>query len=158
MDIEIRPVTDRELDAVMPLIAAYQEFYEVSGVDRDRTRAFFGRFTADRDGSEKGWLYGAWKGPQPVGFACFYLVHNSLAAADTLLLHDLFTNEDARGRGIGRKLITTGLDLARRLGAPHLEWSTAPDNHTAQRLYDSTGAEQSSWLFYELEVPGIDDR
>jgi hypothetical protein len=31
-------------------------------------------------------------------------------------------------------------------------WSTAPDNTTAQRLYDRTGATRSSWYEYELEV------
>ena len=37
------------------------------------------------------------------------------------------------------------------IGAHHLEWATAPDNETAQRLYDSTGAERSNWIEYELE-------
>lgn len=153
MEIEIRPVAGREFEAVLPLIAAYQAFYEVTDVGESRTRAFFSRFVdgegADREG---GWLYAAWSGPTPLGFACFYLVHNSLAAADTLLLHDLFTSEGARGTGIGRKLIETGEGLARQLGAAQLEWSTAPDNHTAQRLYDSTGAKKSTWLSYELPV------
>jgi hypothetical protein len=31
-------------------------------------------------------------------------------------------------------------------------WSTAPDNATAQRLCDRTGAERSTWLEYELTV------
>jgi hypothetical protein len=30
--------------------------------------------------------------------------------------------------------------------------SSADRNHTAQRLYDSTGAERSEWLSYELGV------
>jgi hypothetical protein len=29
---------------------------------------------------------------------------------------------------------------------------TEPDNHTAQRLYDSTGAERSTWVAYELPI------
>ena len=45
-----------------------------------------------------------------------------------------------------------GVELARRWGASHLSWATAPDNHTAQRLYDSTGAHKSTWLEYEIEV------
>ncbi len=34
----------------------------------------------------------------------------------------------------------------------HLEWATAPGNVTAQRLYDSTGAERSEWVEYELPL------
>lgn len=153
MEIEIRPVTAGELDAVMPLIRGYQEFYEVAGTSQEQTRSFFSRFTeGDEADRERGWLYGAWDGDEPVGFACFYLVHNSLEAADTLLLYDLFTSKEARGQGIGRRLIAAGLQLARRLGVPQLEWSTAPDNHTARQLYDSTGAGKSPWLVYELRV------
>lgn len=149
MEIEIRPLAKTEFDAVLPLIVAYQEFYEVTGVSERQTREFFGQFTGERD---DGWLYAAWDGGEPVGFACYYRVHNSLAAADTLLLHDLYVKESVRGGGIGRRLIEQGAELGRAFGAPQLEWSTAPDNRRAQRLYDSTGAEKSTWLTYELEI------
>jgi len=33
-----------------------------------------------------------------------------------------------------------------------VEWATAPDNHTAQRLYDSMTSGKSTWLEYELDV------
>lgn len=151
MEIVIRPVEEEELDAVMPLIGAYQEFYEVTGVSRDQTWHFFHRFIGS---TENGWLYAAWDGEEPVGFACYYRHKNSLVAASTVLLHDLYVIKRARGQGIGRRFIEEGRELARRLGAPVLEWSTAPDNARAQRLYDSTGAERSTWLTYELEVDG----
>ncbi len=151
MGIEIRPVAEEELDTVLPLIEAYQEFYEVTGISRERTRHFFHRFVGS---SENGWLYAAWDGEEPVGFACYYRHKNSLVAASTVLLHDLYVSEHARGQGIGRRFIEEGCDLVRRMGAHLLEWSTAPDNHTAQRLYDSTGAEKSTWLTYELKVDG----
>ena len=65
-------------------------------------------------------------------------------------MNDLFVAEAARGRGVGRALIEASAAVARERGAAHLEWATAPDNHTAQRLYDSTGAERSDWVEYEL--------
>jgi hypothetical protein len=50
-------------------------------------------------------------------------------------------------------LIARALDEARRRGAAHLEWFTAPDNVTAQRLYDSVaGANRSMWFAYEIEA------
>ncbi|HET9676233.1 MAG TPA: GNAT family N-acetyltransferase, partial [Solirubrobacterales bacterium] len=69
-----------------------------------------------------------------------------------VLMNDLFVTEDARGEGIGRALIEATVEVARERGAPYVEWSTAPDNATAQRLYDSTGAERSEWFTYELRV------
>jgi ribosomal protein S18 acetylase RimI-like enzyme len=67
-------------------------------------------------------------------------------------MNDLFVDSGARGEGVGRALIQAAAEVSRERGVPRLEWSTAPDNHTAQRLYDSTGAEKSTWLEYELPV------
>lgn len=138
------------LDLVEPLFADYQRFYEVEEIVPDRNRAFLDRFV---DSDEEGWLFGAFEGDQILGFACLHRHKSSLRAADTILLYDLFVLPDARGKGVGRALIEKGLEVARGAGAACLEWSTAPDNETAQRLYDSIpGAEKSSWLVYEVET------
>ena len=67
-------------------------------------------------------------------------------------MNDLFVDESARGQGVGRALIEASAAVARERGVPFVEWATAPDNHTAQRLYDSTGAERTEWVSYELRV------
>ena len=149
MDCEIRPVTDRTLAKVEPLIEAYQRFYEVEDIDPQRNREFFSRFIGtDREG----WLLAAWRDGEAVGFGCYYRFLSSLGAVPTVLMNDLFVVESMRGAGIGRALIEAGAGLARESGAAWLEWNTAPDNHTAQALYDSTGAEKSTWINYELRV------
>ncbi len=70
----------------------------------------------------------------------------------SILMNDLYVDESARGKGAGRLIIEGGVELAREWGASHLTWATAPDNHKAQGLYDTFGAEKSTWLEYELEV------
>jgi GNAT superfamily N-acetyltransferase len=147
--VEITPVTGEEFGALLPLIAAYQRFYEVDEIDEERNRAFFRRFLAP---SGDGLLLGAHDGGELVGYACLYWHFSSLAAAESVLMNDLFVSEAARGRGVGRALIEASAAIARERGAIHLEWATAPDNLTAQRLYDSTGAERSEWVEYELEL------
>jgi GNAT superfamily N-acetyltransferase len=87
-----------------------------------------------------------------VGYACLYWHFTSTAARETVLMNDLFTDPEERGRGIGRALIEASAEIARERGAAHLEWATAPDNHTAQRLYDSMTSERSEWVSYELEL------
>jgi GNAT superfamily N-acetyltransferase len=147
-ELEIAPIASEEFEALLPLIAAYQRFYEVDEIDPDRNRAFFRRFLAP---SEDGLLIGARYGAELLGYACLYWHFSSTRAVETVLMNDLFVSEAARGRGVGRALIEASAAVARERGAPHLEWSTAPDNHTAQRLYDSTGAKRSEWVEYELE-------
>jgi len=149
MEIEIRTVTEQSLPRVEPLIEAYQRFYDSEDIDPARNREFFSRFIgSDREG----WLLAAWQDEQVVGFGCYYRFLSSTSAVETVLMNDLFVVEEVRGQGVGRALIEAGLGLVRESGAAWLEWNTAPDNHTAQALYDGTGAERSTWINYELKA------
>lgn len=148
-EIEIAPIAVEEFEQLLPLIAAYQRFYEVAEIDEARNRTFFRRFLAP---SEDGLLLGARREGRLVGYACLYWHFSSLEAVESVLMNDLFVTAEARGEGVGRALIEATAEVARERGVPFVEWSTAPDNHTAQRLYDSTGAERSEWFSYELRV------
>jgi len=148
-EVEIAPIAVEEFERLLPLIAAYQRFYEVASIDEERNRTFFRRFLGP---SEDGLLLGARRDGRLIGYACLYWHFSSLEACESVLMNDLLVDESARGEGVGRALIEAAADIARERGVPFVEWSTAPDNHTAQRLYDSTGAERSEWFNYELRV------
>ncbi|MCW2289148.1 acetyltransferase (GNAT) family protein [Leucobacter luti] len=63
-------------------------------------------------------------------------------------LDDLFTDPDARGRGVARALIER---LTRIAGAEErsvVRWITANDNEQAQALYDQL-AVRTSWVTYD---------
>lgn len=150
MSIEIERIGPEGLAAVEPLFADYQRFYEVEEIDPERNRKFLRRFT---DSDDEGWLFGAFEDGEILGFTCLHRTKSSLRAADAVLLYDLFVLPEARGKGVGRTLIEKALEVTRESGGACLEWSTAPDNATAQRLYDSIpGAEKSSWLVYEIDL------
>jgi GNAT superfamily N-acetyltransferase len=148
--VDVSPVREEEFAELLPLIAAYQRFYEVDEIDNDRNRFFFRRFIAP---SADGQLLAARdEGAVILGYACLYWHFSSLQATETVLMNDLYVAPEARGRGIGRALIEASAAVARARGAAWLEWATAPDNHTAQRLYDSLTSEKSTWLEYELDL------
>ena len=147
--VELRPIRPQDLEDLLPLVAGYQRFY-LAEPDAERNRRFFSQFIQP---SDKGLLLGAWRNGDLAGFATLYWFFSSTKAANSVLMNDLFVRDDARGAGIGRMLIQRALDEARRRGAGHLEWLTAPDNLAAQRLYDSfPGASRSTWLAYEIEA------
>jgi GNAT superfamily N-acetyltransferase len=148
-EIEIAPITGTEFEELLPLIAAYQRFYEVEDVNDERNRVFFRRFVAP---SEDGLLLGARSEGRLVGYACLYWHFSSLEACESVLMNDLYVDDAVRGRGVGRALIEATAEVAREREVPFVEWSTAADNETAQRLYDSTGAERTEWFSYELRV------
>jgi GNAT superfamily N-acetyltransferase len=147
MTIEVRPIRAGELEQALPFFAGYQSFYGVERPDDDRNLAFFGQFL---EPSQAGLVLGAWDDGTLVGFACLYWTFPSVSAADIALMNDLFVAAEARGKGVGRALIEAAVEAARDKGCHHLEWYTAPDNVTAQRLYDSTGATRSTWVAYEI--------
>jgi GNAT superfamily N-acetyltransferase len=148
-DLRIEPIAAPQMDELLPLIADYQRFYEVEEIDDERNRTFFSRFVAP---SDDGMLLGAWREESLLGFACLYWTFTSLVPAEIVLLNDLYVVPGARGQGVGRKLIEASAAVARGRGAHHLQWVTAPDNETAQRLYDSTGAVSEPSIEYELEL------
>ena len=155
--VEIAPLrTPAELEELLPAIADYQRFYGVEEIDEGRNRGFFARFLSPSDDgmiltvrSGGGGTAGA---GELLGYACLYWHLSSLAAAETVLMNDLFVLEAARGKGVGRALIEASAAVARERGAHSLEWATAPDNTRAQALYDSTGATRETWLSYELSL------
>ena len=148
-EVRVEPVSEPQLERLLPLISAYQRFYAVEGIDTERNRAFFSRFLAP---SEDGMLLGAWSDEELTGYACLYWHFTSLVPAETVLMNDLFVEQGQRGYGIGRALIEAAARVGRERGAHLLEWATAPDNEAAQRLYDSTGAERSEWIEYDLRL------
>jgi GNAT superfamily N-acetyltransferase len=147
--LRIEPISGQQFETLVPMIAAYQAFYEAEDIREQRNREFFRRFIAP---SDDGMLLGAWRGDRLVGYACLYWHFSSTRAVETVLMNDLYVEAEARGEGVGRALIEAAAEVGRERGSPILEWSTAPDNATAQRLYDSTGAGRSTWIEYELPL------
>ena len=77
-----------------------------------------------------------------------YIFHRStISIAPNCYLQDLFTREDARGRGVGRALIHAVYERAQTAGSPRVYWLTQETNDVARRLYDEV-AENSGFIVY----------
>src|SRR5690242_17376780 len=118
MEVRIEPVTEEQFERLLPMIAAYQGFYEADEIREDRNRDFFRRFLHP---SDLGMLIGA-RGPDDelLGYACLYWHRSSVRAVESVLMNDLFVGPEARGRGVGRALIEAAADIARERGANHV--------------------------------------
>jgi ribosomal protein S18 acetylase RimI-like enzyme len=91
-------------------------------------------------------------GGEALGFATGYWLWSTSRADRIGVMNDLFTAEAARRRGVGEALIGACLDAVRQRGAAILQWQTAPDNHTAQALYERVGGVREQWYDYYLEA------
>lgn len=149
--VRIETVTPATFELVLPLIAAYQQFYGAAPDDA-RNRAHFGRFLA---GDARGIQFVALAGNDAaLGFATLYFPFSSVVAAAICLMNDLFVVPQARGRGVGRALIEHCCHYAGEHGFASLSWQTAQSNTVAQRLYDSIDTTQSAWYRYVMNVGG----
>ena len=77
-----------------------------------------------------------------------YIFHRSCwTPGDYCYLQDLFVNKDARGHGVGRKLIEAVYEKAKAAGASRVHWLTQFENARAQILYDEV-ADRSGFMQY----------
>jgi GNAT superfamily N-acetyltransferase len=135
----------------VPLWEGYNAFYERVGptaLPATVTRTTWARFfdpaepvhalVAEADGALVGLVH--------------YLFHRTTTSiAPTCYLNDLFTNAEARGRGVGRALIEAVYDRARQAGSTRVYWLTHETNAVARRLYDQVSS-MSGFIVYRTEV------
>ena len=143
-------VTTADLPELLPLVRAYCDFYDVAPTD-DALLAVSRELIADPDRQGIQLIARADDG-EGVGFATVYWTWDTLIAARTGIMHDLFVVPSARGTGTADLLIDSCVDECRKHGAAKLGWQTAPDNARAQRVYERIGATRDEWVDYWLSV------
>jgi GNAT superfamily N-acetyltransferase len=147
---QIDLVGEDDLDALLPLVRAYCDFYGVSPADEELlalSRALIA--DPEREGVQ---LLARDGGGGAVGFATIYWTWSTLSAARQGVMNDLFVAAEARGRGVAEALITACVERCRKRGAVQLAWQTALDNERAQAVYDRVGGRRERWLDYWLAV------
>jgi GNAT superfamily N-acetyltransferase len=132
-------------DAWERLFRGYIDFYERALPDEEYERAWR-RLQAGTEVHGRG----ARDGQNMVGIAHF-LTHAHTNAADVCYLQDLFTDPNARGRGVGRALIEHVAAWAGEHGCSQLYWRTHKSNTTARALYDRV-AEHRGFIVYQRDL------
>jgi len=85
------------------------------------------------------------------GFALFFPNYSTFLGKAGIYLEDLFVRPGARGRGVGRALLSRLAAIALERGCGRLEWAVLDWNENAIRFYEKLGATaQSDWTTYRL--------
>jgi GNAT superfamily N-acetyltransferase len=145
--LSIRPVRRDDFDRWLPLWDGYNAFYGRSGptaLKRDITDMTWARFF---DAYEPVHALVAEEGGELLGLVHYLFHRSTIAIAPVCYLQDLFTQQAARGKGVGRALIEGVYEQAKRAGSPRVYWQTHETNVTAQQLYDRI-AERSGFIVY----------
>jgi len=117
MNQVIEPVSENNLEEVLPLIEQYQKFYQVNNISVSMNRDFFSQFSED---NPFGCQFAFRDSGEVIGFATIYFTFTSTIAAKVAVLNDLYTCPNHRGKGIARKLIEHCRSFASKNGAARL--------------------------------------
>jgi len=147
--LQIIRVDKSQLTATSTLFDLYRQFYD-EPADPKLARKFIG----DNIRKERSVLFLALDNSgQALGFVQLYPGWCSVAAAPLWTLYDLYVEETARQRGVGRALMQQAQDMARKSRACRIDLETATDNYSAQALYEELGYRRETEFYkYSLEL------
>lgn len=146
-EIKVRTPRESDFDAWLRLWEGYNRFYKRVGptaIPWETTQITWQRFF---DPGEPVHALVAERSATLVGLVHYIFHRNTTMLAQTCYLQDLFTDESARGQGVGRALIEAVYDQAQGAGAERVYWHTHETNETAMKLYNKV-AEHSGFVMY----------
>lgn len=169
--LTVRPLHAQEKDAWRPLWRGYQQFYRVEIPDEvsdltwqrfhDPAEPVFalGAF-ADGSREQPGLSHGGSpdregpvdpQGPRLLGIVHYILHRSTWTAGPYCYLQDLFTVPEARGQGVGRRLIEAVYREAAEAGASRVWWLTQEHNYLGRMLYDRV-ADRPGFIQYRKQL------
>jgi GNAT superfamily N-acetyltransferase len=147
-EIAIRPATRSDLPRILAFIrelAVYERLeHEVVASEADLAAALFG----PRPFAEV--VFACLDGA-PVGFALFFHNFSTFLGQPGIYLEDLYVGPEARGLGIGRRLLVWLACTALERGCGRLDWAVLNWNEPAIGFYRSLGAVAvDDWTTFRL--------
>lgn len=98
------------------------------------------------------------RGGEVVGTAVWFLTFSTWTGTHGIWLEDLYVRPEARGSGLGRRLLATLAGLCVRRGYARLEWTVLDWNAPALGFYRALGAVgMEEWTTQRLTGPALVD-
>jgi GNAT superfamily N-acetyltransferase len=146
--ISIRPATASDLPQVLAFIrelAVYERLeHQVAASEAELGTALFG----PRPFAEV--VFACLDGT-PVGFALFFHNFSTFLGKPGIYLEDLFVRPEARGRGVGERLLAWLARTTIERGCARLDWAVLDWNKPSIGFYVSLGAvAQDEWTIFRL--------
>jgi GNAT superfamily N-acetyltransferase len=147
-EITIRPATRSDLPRILAFIrelAVYEHLeHEVVASEAEVGAALFGPLPAAE-------VVFACLDGTPVGFALFFHNFSTFLGRPGIYLEDLYVLPEARGLGIGKRLLAWLARTALERGCARLDWAVLDWNEPSIGFYRSLGAVAlDEWITYRL--------
>jgi GNAT superfamily N-acetyltransferase len=147
-DISIRPAGEHEVGVILQFIrdlAKYEHLEHQLVATEDMLReSLFG----PRPHAEV--VLACLRG-EPVGFALYFHNFSTFLGRPGIYLEDLYVRPEARGHGVGRRLLTWLAATAVSRGCGRLEWAVLDWNEPSIQFYRKLGAvAMEEWTTYRV--------
>ena len=152
-EITIRPAAEHEVPVILQFIrdlAQYEHLeHQVVATEAMLSEVLFGQ----RRYAE---VVFACRNGEPVGFALFFHNFSTFLGRPGIYLEDLFVRPEARGHGVGRRLLTWLAAEAVSRNCGRLEWAVLDWNEPSIQFYRSLGAvAMNEWKIFRLIGPAL---
>ncbi len=91
----------------------------------------------------------AYEEDTPLGFATWVLTFPA-GTGLALYMKEIFVLDAARGKGVGRTILSMLLDRAEAEGCTRMDWQTDGSNLVSQNFYDLVGAQKFDKITYRI--------
>jgi GNAT superfamily N-acetyltransferase len=147
-NIRIRSATEQDVPTILGFIRSLAEYerleHEMVNTEEKLRRTLFG----PRPYAE---VVFACIEEEPVGFALFFHNYSTFLGKPGIYLEDLFVRPEARGRGIGKRLLAWLARTALERDCGRLEWAVLDWNEPSISFYKSLGAlHKHEWQIFRL--------
>jgi GNAT superfamily N-acetyltransferase len=152
-EIVIRPALESEAPVILQFIrdlARYEHLeHECIATEAALRQTLFG----PRPYAEV--VFACLKG-QPVGFALFFHNYSTFLGRPGIYLEDLYVRPEARGHGVGRRLLTWLAATAVNRECGRLEWAVLDWNAPSIAFYRKLGAVPlDEWTTFRVTGPAL---
>ena len=136
-----------DLDDLAVLFDSYRQFYK-----QQTDIAAAKEFLQQRLLNNESVIFLAFDDEVAVGFTQLYPIFTSVGLKKAWLLNDLFVHSDVRKKGIATLLLEAAKEHGRNTASKWLLLETAPDNFSAQALYQKNGWQKAEDIFYQFDL------
>lgn len=155
MRFEIKPATNEDVPLILKFIkelAAYEKLLDEVVATEEILRE-----TLFSENANAAVIFG-YLNDLPVSFALYFYNFSTFLGRPGIYLEDLFVKPEARGKGVGQKMLAYLAHLAKKQKCGRLEWWVLDWNEIAIGFYQRIGAKaMSDWTVYRVCDNALDN-
>lgn len=154
-ELVIKSATEDDVPLILSFIqelAAYEKLsHEVVSTEEKLRTSLFGKHPYAE-------VILGYINEKPISFALFFHNYSTFLAQPGLYLEDLYVKPEARGQGIGKKMLVYLAKIAKERNCGRLEWWVLDWNKKAIDFYQRLGAKpMDEWTVFRVTGKALDD-